>query len=477
MVANVNRLLHHEVEGRVDRLVEEAEGLENQRAELVVERELLPTIIAQVGNHASNIQGDVRGVNVGNGRNGCSYMEFMACNPKDYDGKGGAIVYTRWIEKMESTRGRESIVGMTWEEFKVLMSKEFYPNNEMQKLETGFWCHAMVGAGHAAYTDRFHELARNENVRVENKRSRTGRAFATITNPVRKEYTGACFECGGTDHNKAAYPRLNHVPRPGRNRQRKPMAIQGGQGHTFNIDLIPFGHESFDFIVKMDWLSRHKAKIVCNEKVVRIPLPHGEILRVLGENPKENVRYLMSAKTEEHKLKDIIVVRIFLEVFPDDLSGLPPSREFKFRIDLIPREMPVAKSPYRLVPSEIEELSSQLRELHDKVARTQYFFKIDLRFGYHQLRVHADDISKTAFRTRYGHFKFTVMTFGLTNASATKEEDEMHLGLILELLKKEKLYAKFSKCELWLQDVHFLGHEINGDGIHVDPSKIEAVKN
>ncbi|GKD75954.1 reverse transcriptase domain-containing protein, partial [Tanacetum coccineum] len=137
-------------------------------------------------------QGDVRSVNVGNGRNGCSYKEFMVCNPKDYNGKGGAIVYTRWIEKMESvqdmtgyganhkvksiagsfigkaltwwntqvqTRGREAAVGMTWEDFKVLMRKEFYPNNVMQKLETEFWCHAMVGAGHAAYTDRFHELA------------------------------------------------------------------------------------------------------------------------------------------------------------------------------------------------------------------------------------------------------------------------------------------------------------------------------
>ncbi|GJT34818.1 hypothetical protein Tco_0925237 [Tanacetum coccineum] len=137
-------------------------------------QDLLPTIIAQVGNYASNIQGDVRGVNVGNGRNGCSYKEFMACNPNDYDRKGGAIVYTRWIEKMESvqdisgcganqkvqTRGREATVGLTWEDFKVLMSKEFCPSNEMQKLETEFWCHAMVGVGHVAYTDHFHELAR-----------------------------------------------------------------------------------------------------------------------------------------------------------------------------------------------------------------------------------------------------------------------------------------------------------------------------
>ncbi|GKC29212.1 reverse transcriptase domain-containing protein [Tanacetum coccineum] len=137
-------------------------------------QDLLPTIIAQVGNHASNIQGDVKGVNMGNGRIGCSYKEFMPCNPKDYDGKGDAIVYTHWIEKMESvqTRGREAAVGMTWEEFKVFMSKEFFLNNKMRKLETEFWCHAMVGVGHVVYTDCFHELARlvPHLVTPENKR-------------------------------------------------------------------------------------------------------------------------------------------------------------------------------------------------------------------------------------------------------------------------------------------------------------------
>ncbi|GJZ43062.1 reverse transcriptase domain-containing protein, partial [Tanacetum coccineum] len=149
-------------------------------------QDLLPTIISQVGNLASNIQGDVRSVNVGNGQNGCSYKEFMACNPKDYDEKGSVIVYTRWIKKMKlvqdmsgcganqkvQTRGREDTIGMTWEDFKGLMRKEFCPNNEMQKLETEFWCYAMVKAGHAAYTDQFHELARlvPHLVTLENKR-------------------------------------------------------------------------------------------------------------------------------------------------------------------------------------------------------------------------------------------------------------------------------------------------------------------
>ncbi|GJY67704.1 putative reverse transcriptase domain-containing protein [Tanacetum coccineum] len=183
----------------------------------------------------------------------------------------------------------------------------------------------------------------------------------------------------------------------------------------------------------------------------------------------------MSAKASDKKQEEIVVVRDFPEVFPDDLSGLPPIREIEFRIELIPGATPVAKSPYRLAPSELEELSVQLKELQDK----------DLRSGYHQLRVHEDDIPKTAFRTRYGHFEFTVMPFGLTNAPAifidlmNRVFIVEHLRLVLELLKKEKLYAKFSKCEFWLREVQFLGHVINGSDIenYSKIAKSERVEN
>ncbi|GJX35655.1 putative reverse transcriptase domain-containing protein [Tanacetum coccineum] len=180
----------------------------------------------------------------------------------------------------------------------------------------------------------------------------------------------------------------------------------------------------------------------------------------------------MNAKVDEPKLSDISVVRDFVDVFLEDLSGLPPQ---------------VAKSPYRLAPSEIQEFSGQLQELQDKgfirlshspwgapmlfvKKKDGYFY---LRSGYHQLRVHEDDIPKTAFRIRYGHFEFTVTPFGLTNIiddiliySKTKEDHEVHLRLVLELLRKEKLYAKFSKCEFWLQEVHFLGHVDNQNGYY-----------
>ncbi|GJV87810.1 putative reverse transcriptase domain-containing protein [Tanacetum coccineum] len=191
---------------------------------------------------------------------------------------------------------------------------------------------------------------------------------------------------------------------------------------------------------------------------------------------------------------------------------------------------PVARAPYRLAPSEMQELSDQLQvladrcfirpstspwellsylidDLFDQLQGSSVYSKIDLRSGYHQLRVRDEDIPKTAFRTRYEHYEFQVMPFGLTNEPAVfmdlmnrvckpyldkfvivfiddiliysrnKEEHANHLRIILELLKKEKLYAKFSKYDFWISIVQFLGHVIDSQGIHVDPAKIEAVKN
>ncbi|GJR67219.1 putative reverse transcriptase domain-containing protein [Tanacetum coccineum] len=138
------------------------------------------------------------------------------------------------------------------------------------------------------------------------------------------------------------------------------------EGHIFDIDLIPFGHGSFDVIIGMDWLSIFKAKIIYHEKVVRIPLPDGKVLRVVRERSDEKARLLMSAKASDKKPEEIVMVRDFLEVFLDDQSGLPPIREIEFRIELTSGATPVAKYPYRLSPSKLEELSGKLKELQDK---------------------------------------------------------------------------------------------------------------
>ncbi|GJX00857.1 putative reverse transcriptase domain-containing protein [Tanacetum coccineum] len=276
-------------------------------------------------------------------------------------------------------------------------------------------------------------------------------------------------------------------------------------GHPFNIDLMPVKLGSFDVIISMDRLSKYHAMIICDEKVV------------LTEKKAED-------KSEEKRLEDVPIVRDFPEVFLEDLPGLPPARQVEFQIDLVPGARSVARSSYRLAPSEMQELMCiNYRELNKLSVKNRYPFpkiddlfnqlqgssvysKIDLRSGYHQLRVREDDIPKATFRTRYGHYEFQVMPFGLTNAptvfmdlmnrvckiyldkfvimfindiliySKNKEENEEHLKLILELLKKEELYAIFSKCEFWLLKVKFLGHMIDSNGIHVDPSMIESIK-
>ncbi|GJR04241.1 putative reverse transcriptase domain-containing protein [Tanacetum coccineum] len=228
----------------------------------------------------------------------------------------------------------------------------------------------------------------------------------------------------------------------------------------------------------MDWLSKRKFVIVCHEKVVRIPLEGDEILRVHGERTQGVVKTLMNTKVDEPKLSDISVVRDFIDVFPEDLSMTTTTtrapvlfmkkKDGSFRMCIDHRELNKLTVKNRYPLPRIDDLFDQLRGACP-------FLKIDFRSGYHQLRVHEDAIPKTAFRTRYGHFESTVMPFGLTNAPAvfmdlmnrvckpylgrfvivfiddilayskSKEEHEVHLKLVLESLRKEKLYAKFSK--------------------------------
>ncbi|GKE38365.1 putative reverse transcriptase domain-containing protein [Tanacetum coccineum] len=255
----------------------------------------------------------------------------------------------------------------------------------------------------------------------------------------------------------------------------------------FEINLMPIKLGSFDVIIGMNWLSKYHARFICDEKVVHIPI-NGETLIIRVMEKKSSIP----------------------EVFPEDLPGLLPVRQVEFQIDLIPGATPVARAPYRLAPSEMQENRyplPRIDDLFDQLQGTSVYSKIDLRSSYHQLRVRDEDIPKTAFRTRYGHYAFQVMPFGLTNAPTVfmdlmnrvckpyldkfvivfiddiliyyrnKEEHANHLRIILELLKKEKLYANFSKCDFWIRIAQFLGHLIDSQGLHVDPAKFEAVNN
>jgi hypothetical protein len=256
--------------------------------------------------------------------------------------------------------------------------------------------------------------------------------------------------------------------------------------------------------------------------------------------------------------ESIYVVEEFIDVFPEELSGMPPEREVEFYIDLIPGTAPIAKRPYCMAPTELAELKLQIAKLQqkgyirpslspwralvlfvnkkdrsmrmcidyrslnevtiknkyplpriddlfDQLQGAKYFSKIDLRSGYHQLRIKEADIQKTAFVTRYGRYEFTVMPFGLTNTPAffmnlmnkvfmeeldkfvivfiddiliyskSREDHEHHLWIVLKRLRAHQLYAKLSKCEFWLEKIAFLGHILTAEGIEVDPSKVEAV--
>ncbi|GJZ66894.1 putative reverse transcriptase domain-containing protein [Tanacetum coccineum] len=254
--------------------------------------------------------------------------------------------------------------------------------------------------------------------------------------------------------------------------------VEGLLGHPFNIDLMPVELGSFDVIIGIDWLANHHAMIVSDEKVVRIPYGN-EVLIVQGcpNFLAQVTKKEIEDKSEEKRLKDVPIVQELSDkgfIRPSSSPWGAPvlfvkKNDGSFRMCIDYRELNklTVKNRYPLL---------RIDDLFDQLQGSRVYSKIDLRSGYHQLRVREEDIPKTAFRTRYGHYEFQVMPFGLTNAPASEEEHAEHLKLILELLKKEELYAKFLKCEFWLSKVQFLGHVIDSEGIHVDPAKIESIK-
>ncbi|GJU93668.1 putative reverse transcriptase domain-containing protein [Tanacetum coccineum] len=484
---------------------------------------------------------------------GCSHKTFMNGKPHTFNGTEGVVGLRRWIEQVEQVFETCKCA----EEDKVMFAASTFEGRALTRWN--------VNETIEAYNNRFHELAFMcpELVPTEKKKiKKYVRGFPerikgniTSSKPttlhdainmaqelVEQAVQGRATRIG---HLKNKYPKAESQHNE-RARARAYVVVENPQQNlnmvtgtflindqyacilfdsgveksfvssafTPFIDIAPTAlNTSYDVEFEMEWW-------LVPTMIVRIPLPNGEILEVQGERPEKDPGSLACIKADEKKLDDIRVVRDFPEVFPDDLSGLPPVREIEFRIDLIPEKgfiqpsyspwgVPVLfvkrKDGAKRMCIDYRELNKltiknryplpRIDDLFDQLQGACCFSKIDLRSGYHQLRVREEDIPKTAFRTRYGHFEFTVMPFRLTNTPAifmdlmnrvckpyldkfvivfiddiliyskSKEEHEVHLKTIIYLLKKEKLYAKFSKCEFWLQEVQFLGHVVNRDGL------------
>jgi hypothetical protein len=328
-------------------------------------------------------------------------------------------------------------------------------------------------------------------------------------------------------------------------------------GREFWSTTIVLEESSIDLILGMSWLRKAKAVIQCAKGTVELTSSKGERFKVvitINASTRPAI-YLVDGKFVG---RNICVVRDFPDVFLGELPRMPPDREVEFIIDLLPSTAPISKRPYRMSVEELKELKKQLTELQeawyirpssspwgalvlfvqkkdgsqrmcvdyrslndvtiknkyplpriedlfDQMRGARVFSKIDLRSGYHQMKIRPSDIPKAAFSTRYGLYEFTVMLFGLTNAlayfvnlmnkvfmeyldrfvvvfiddiliySKNVSDHEEQLWMVLQKLQDNQLYAKFSKCEFWLDEVPFLGHIISKEGISVDLAKVKEI--
>jgi hypothetical protein len=328
------------------------------------------------------------------------------------------------------------------------------------------------------------------------------------------------------------------------------------KGGIYKTCLIILDRQGIDVILGMSWMRRHWALLDTAARVVHLDSPeHGSVTLQLTSNPVPDAS---THHTVAQNLEDIPIAYEFPDVFPEDLPDIPPDRDIEFTIELQPGTAPISRRSYKMTPKELAELKIQLKELLDKwyihpssslwgypalfmkkkdqslrlcvdyqplnvvtiknkyplpcidilfyqLGGAKVFSKVDLRSGYHQIKIRLEDIPKTTFSTRYGLYEYLVMSFGLTNAHAhfmylinsvfmleldkfivvfigdilvyskNEKELEQHLWIIMQQLCDHQLYAKFSKCVLWLKEIPFLGHIILVEGTAVDSSKVQEV--
>ncbi|GJR13796.1 putative reverse transcriptase domain-containing protein [Tanacetum coccineum] len=454
----------------------------------------------------------------------CAEVDKVMFAASTFEGR----VLTWWNGNVH-TLGLVNANHIPWTEFKTMMTTKYCPATKIQRMEQELWTMTLKGDDIEAYNNHFHKLALMcpELVPTEKKKiERYTRGFperikgnitsskpATLHDAINmahelvkravqaltenRGYAGNLPKCNHCNfhHSRRCPPKCQKCQRTG-HLEKDCRAIlpgacndflqnatcygYGEKGHLKNkclkagnqhnegaharayvvvenpfvssaftpfIDIAPTAlNTSYEVELADGKLSYHQAVIDCYEKIVRIPLSNGEFLDVQGERPEKD---------------------------PGSLACLPHVREIEFRIDLIPGASPVVKSPYRLALSEMLELSNQLKELpekgfirpsHSPGGAPVLFVK---KKGAMRMCIDYRELDKLTIKNRYPLPRIDDLFDQLQ-----EEEHEVYLKTILDLLKKEKLYAKFSKCEFWLQEVQFLGHVVNRDGIHMDPSKI-----
>nr|GEZ86906.1 putative reverse transcriptase domain-containing protein [Tanacetum cinerariifolium] len=474
------------------------------------------------------------------------------------------IMDREWNSQV-TTLGHEVANARSWAEVKQMMTDEFCPTEEVQRLEDELRHLKLRNMNIAAYIKRFNELALLCPDAVPNeKKKKIQSKNERIAEGLKIKWENNNRGNNNNNHNRENYRNNNHHNQNNNRRQNNTRALttaqntgrtklklllnakdcrgkKAGPGAAVQPNIVCYscgkrGHKSFEGPKKAD----QRGGNVSGQAYVIRDAEHNQGPNVVMERGSQ---LFLAQVTETEPVKkqqqDVPVTCNFPEVFPDDLPGLPPPRQVEFKIELIPGAAPVARMPYRLASFELKELSDQLKELSEKGFihpssspwRAPVLF-VKKKDGSFRMCIDYRELNKLTVKNRYplpriddlfdqlqgssvyskidlryGHFEFQVMPFGLINAPAVfmdlmnrvckpylakfvivfiddiliysknKKDHEEHLKTILELLKNEKLYANFSKCDFWVDSVHFIGHVIDSDGVHVDPAKVEAIRN